>query len=91
MKTTSDNICKIPGQFEDFIDAASKLGDGPISKFADAIIRDDGAPEPFPSILQSAEDERRRALKMKVEPKITRPDLQTTGEKIPYFGHMRRK
>jgi hypothetical protein len=25
------------------------------------------------------------------EPTITKADIQTTGEKIPYFGHMRKK
>ena len=24
------------------------------------------------------------------EPRITRADIKTTGEKIPYFGHMRK-
>jgi hypothetical protein len=41
--------------------------------------------EPFPSILESAEQERRVERNREIEPRITRADIQTTGEKIPFF------
>ena len=32
-----------------------------------------------------------RKAQLELEPRITRNDIKTTGERIPYFGHMRKR
>ena len=36
-------------------------------------------------------DAEARKAQLEIEPRITRNDIKTTGERIPYFGHMRKR